>query len=125
MADVDSVAPTGAVPVCEIISHPKKYDGHEIEVVGIYGNAPHQRILFDQNCAHGEMALRIAKGKESFDRDEELKLAWKHKDTFRMKAVYRGRIEAEKYVSPCSGAACYRVAINDALLLSVEKVAVP
>lgn len=109
--------------MCEVISHPTKFDGQEIEVVGIYGNAPHQRILFDPDCTPGELALRIAASKDSFDKDAQLQSELKNKDTFRMRAVYRGRIQAEEYVSPCSGSTCYRVAINDALLLSVDKIA--
>lgn len=112
-----------AIPVCDVISHPAKYDGHEIAVVGIYGNAPHQRILFDPDCTPGELQLRIAGDKDSFDKDNQLQSELKNRDQYRTKAVYRGRIEAEKYVSPCSGASCYRVAINDALLLSTERVA--
>ena len=123
--EIASTAVTAAVPVCEVIANPRKYDGHEIDVVGIYGNAPHQRILFDPNCAPGELALRIAEGSDGFQQDKELQLELQNKNTYRMKTVYRGRIEAEQVIEGCTEFACYRLAINDARLVSMEKIAVP
>ena len=123
--EIVAAAVTAAVPVCEVIANPRKYDGHEIDVVGIYGNAPHQRILFDPNCASGEIALRIAEGKDSFEQDKELQRELQNKGAFRLKTVYRGRIEAEQVIQGCTEIACYRLAINDARLVSMEKTAVP
>lgn len=123
--EIASTAVTAAVSVCEVIANPKKYDGQEIAVVGIYGNAPHQRILFDPNCASGELALRIAEGNDGFRQDKQLQRELQNKDAFRLKTVYRGRIEAKQVIEGCTEVACYRLAVNDARLVSMEKIAVP
>lgn len=120
--DLDALA--RAVPMCEVVAHPTQYDGREIEIVGVYGNAPHARILFDKECEPGEIVVRIASGEESRDQDDALQRSLKHRHAFRMKTVYRGRIEANQVLQGCSKADCYELIIHDAHALAFEKVAV-
>ncbi len=111
-----SLAVQPAVPLCEVLTHPRQYVGREISVEGPYGRAPHMRTLFDSSCGVRELAIELADGDQGSRMDGRL---WRLSKSNRngVKAVYRGLVEAEQVIGGCSDDVCFRYKMTGARLL--------
>lgn len=104
-----------AMPLCEVLAHPGKYVGSEINVQGLYWRTPHERILHDPSCKRGEMAIQLADDDESLRMDGRLlRLS---RATKGVTAVYRGLVVADPLIVGCPDDVCFTYRMTGARLL--------
>lgn len=115
-----SAAFSRAVPVCEVLSHPRKYLGNEIDVGGLYAHSPHERILYDPSCSSGELSIQIADDDESIKSDHKMYNLLKSRKGKGIRSVYRGFIKSGPLIGNCSDDFCFRYSIDHAILLAKD-----
>ena len=111
-----------AVPVCELLSHPKKYLGSEISVGGLYGSTPHQRILYDPSCKTGELAVQLSEDGHGLRADHKMMMLLKAGNGDGIKSIYHGFIVSDPVIGGCSDDACFRYTMKNAQLLKADVV---
>jgi hypothetical protein len=109
-----------AVPVCELLAHPSKYLAREVDVWGLYANEPHQRILYDPNCAQTELAIQIAPTDKSLSADRRVQKLLESVSGHGVRSVYHGLLVSEQVISTCSEEHCFRYILTNAQLLTAE-----
>jgi hypothetical protein len=116
----DPSAFSQAVPVCELLAHPGKYLAREVDVSGLYANAPHQRILHDPNCEPRELALEISPTDKELSADRRMQKMLDAKAGQGVRSVYQGLLESEQVIATCSEDNCRRYSLTNARLLTAE-----
>lgn len=109
-----------AVPVCELLSHPRKYLGSEINVGGLYGSTPHQRILYDPSCKTGELAIELSGESDRLRTDRKMMRLSKAENGDGIRSVYHGFIASDPLIGGCSDDACFRYTMKNARLLKAD-----
>jgi hypothetical protein len=109
-----------AVPVCELLAYPSKYLAREVDVSGLYANAPHQRILYDSNCAPQELAIQIAPTNKNLSADRGMQRLLDSASGKGVRSVYQGLLVSEQVIGTCSEDNCRRYALTNARLLAAE-----
>ncbi len=116
----NSSAFSQAVPVCELLAHPSKYLAREVDVSGLYANAPHQRILYDPNCAQRELAIQIARTNKSLSADRRMQKLLDSVRGHGVRSVYQGLLVSEQVIGTCSEEDCFRYILTNARPLAAE-----
>ena|SRR5689334_3069240 len=116
----DSSAVAQAVPVCEVLANPSKYVAREVEVSGLYANAPHQRILYDPTCEPGELALQIRPTDKELGADRRMLKRLNSSGGKGVRSVYQGLLASEQVIANCSEVNCSRYTLTEARLLTAD-----
>lgn len=109
-----SLAAQPAVPLCELLAHPRQFVGSRISVEGLYGYTPHERILHDPSCK-SYLAIQLAGDDGSVRMDRRLERLSK-RNRNGVKAVYRGLVGADSVIAGCSEDYCFRYKMTEARL---------
>src|SRR6185312_8576947 len=106
-----SAAYSLAMPVCDLLSHPRSLVGHRVTVGGLYANAPHGRVLYDQSCPSRELGIQIVDSQESLKVDRKMQRLLEHNRTVGIRSVYSGVISSTPVIGGCSDDTCFAFAI--------------
>jgi hypothetical protein len=109
-----------AVPVCNLLSHPKDFVGHRVTVGGLYANDPHRRILFDQSCPSSYLEIQIADGQNSLQVDCKMQRLLEKHPTVGIRAVYSGVVTSTELIAGCADDGCFLYRMLGATLVSAE-----
>ena len=118
-----SPAYASAVSLCDLVSHSDNYVGRRVTVRGLYGFAPHARVLFEVGCPSRdlvEIEVHLDDSDATLRSDRQMERLLHTTGNVGFRAIYSGVLEYRPIVVIDTVPKSFSYSIVDARLESAE-----
>jgi hypothetical protein len=110
-----SIVLSSAKSICELVLNRDMYLGKQVVITAKYGEGPHQRFLYDEDCA--DWSITVSNSPRGGGNPAARRLvqeSFKRKPTIGIPVIYAGVLVVRLVMSGCTKPNCYSYSLQDA-----------
>ena len=121
--DGSRVLAQNVLSVCDVLARSQELVGRRVYVRGLYASDPHRRILADDNCSQGSIAVEISPTKRELELDKRMQDRLRRASRIGVPSIYVGVLKSQSIIYNCRRPECFVVTLSSARFVAGEDLA--